>query len=64
MAQRYDLLVVREDDKGKAWWTRIGTAFENRNGDGFQLLFDALPVVGKDGQCKVVMKTPNEQDRR
>lgn len=63
MAQRYDLLVVREDDQ-KRWWTRIGVAFENKSGDGYQLLFDALPIAGKDGQVKVIMKVPSEKDDR
>lgn len=55
---RYDLLVVREDGE-KNWWTKIGAAFENKSGDGYTLLFEALPMPGKDGQCKVVMKLPS-----
>lgn len=62
MAQRYDLLVVREDEKGKSWWTKIGAGFENRNGDGYQLLFEALPIPGNDGQVKVIMKQPTERE--
>ena len=64
MAQRYDLLTVREDDKGKSWWTRIGVAFENRNSDGFMLLFEALPIANKNGEVRVVMKQPNDKDDR
>lgn len=60
---RFDLLVVREDGD-KNWWTKIGAAFENKSGDGYTLLFEALPMPGKDGQCKVVMKLPSERDER
>ena len=62
----YDLLMVREDENKKSWWTKIGAGFENRNGDGYQLLFDALPIPGKDGLVKVVMKraTEREEQRR
>lgn len=62
MPQRYDLLIVREDENKKSWWTKIGVAFENRNGDGYQLLFEALPIAGKDGQVKVIMKQPSERE--
>ena len=64
--QHYDLLMVREDENKKSWWTKIGAGFENRTGDGYQLLFDALPITGKDGLVKVVMKrvVPREEERR
>jgi hypothetical protein len=51
---------VREDDKGKTWWTKIGVAFENRGGDGFMLLFEALPIPNKNNEVRVVMKQPND----
>jgi hypothetical protein len=53
---------VREDDKGKTWWTKIGVAFENRNSDGFMLLFEALPIPNKNNEVRVVMKQPNDRD--
>lgn len=63
MAQRYDLLTVREDDKGKSWWTKIGAGFENRNGDGYQLVFEALPIADKNGQVRVIMKVPQDREK-
>jgi hypothetical protein len=33
-----------EDPSGKHRWLRIGTAFANRNGNGFTLNIDALPL--------------------
>ena len=66
MANRYDLLVVREDEKGKSWWTKIGVAWPNKNDDGYQLYFEALPIANKQGEVKVIMKQPSEkpEDRR
>lgn len=64
MAQRYDLLIVREDQNKKSWWTKIGAAFENRNGDGYQLIFEALPIPDKNGDVRVIMKTPSERPER
>lgn len=46
---RMDILATREYDAGgqtKTAYTRIGTAFQTRNG-GWSLIFDALPVNGK-----------------
>lgn len=64
MAQRYDLLLPREDKDNKTWWTKIGVAWENQKGDGYQLIFEALPIPGKDGQVKVIMKQPTEREER
>ena len=61
MAQRYDLLVAREDKDSKTWWTKIGVAWENQKGDGYQLFFEALPIPNKNGECKVIMKQPSER---
>lgn len=48
MTQRMDVLTGRTDEKaGKTYWTRIGVAFEERNGDGWNVQLDALPVSGK-----------------
>jgi hypothetical protein len=66
MAQRYDLVTPREDKNGKTWWTRVGVAFENQNGDGFSLSFEALPLpsLDRDGklQVRVLMRAPRERD--
>lgn len=64
MTQRYDLIVGRENGE-KTYWTRIGSAWPAKNGGGFSLTFDALPLPGKDGACRVLMREPQErtQDR-
>lgn len=39
---------VKERGKGKkAFWTRIGRAWPHKNGTGFNLELEALPVDGK-----------------
>jgi|GEM_PF-5345826 len=45
--QRWDVLSVREyeaNGEKKTAYTRIGTMFELRNGGGFSLMLDALPI--------------------
>jgi hypothetical protein len=58
---RYDMLTVREKD-GRAYFTKIGVMFPNRNGEGFTAYFEALPIPGPDG-CKVVIKKAEERPR-
>lgn len=59
--QRYDLIVAREGKEGKVYWTKVGSGFPARNGEGFSLLFDALPLPGKDGSVWVQMRIPQER---
>ena len=61
MSTRYDLIVGRENGE-KTYWTKIGSAWPAKNGPGFSLTFDALPLPGKDGVCRVLMREPQERD--
>lgn len=61
MTQRYDLITARESKEGKTYWTKVGSAFPSRSGEGFSLLFDALPIAGKDGAVWVQMRIPQER---
>lgn len=60
MTDRYDALCVRED-KGKAYFTRVGVAFKNRNGNGYSILLDAMPAP-TDGQYKILLREPQPRD--
>lgn len=61
MADRYEANVVREKD-GKSYWTKLGIMFPSKNGDGFTLYLDALPLAGADGQAKIVLTAPKPKD--
>lgn len=37
--------VTGEGDK--AYWTRVGAAWQHKDGKGFSLKFDALPIEGR-----------------
>ncbi len=48
--RRFDVYVVEDYTKegaGKANWIRVGVAFENKDGKGFNVQLSALPVSGK-----------------
>lgn len=57
-------VVTRREGKDD-WWTQIGTAFEHTDGKGWNLVLQALPISGADGECKIVLRTPKaaEDDR-
>jgi hypothetical protein len=49
-ARRFDVFVVEDytkDGEEKANWIRLGVAFENKDGKGFNLQLIAIPVSGK-----------------
>ena len=48
--RRFDVYVVEDytkEGEGKANWIRVGVAFENKDGKGFNVQLSALPVTGK-----------------
>lgn len=47
---------VRGGEDAKAYFNRIGSAFPHKDGEGYNILLDALPVDGK-----VVLRTPQER---
>ena len=48
--RRFDVYVVEDytkEGEEKANWIRVGVAFENKDGKGFNLQLSALPINGK-----------------
>jgi hypothetical protein len=46
------------------FWLAIGAAFPHQSGDGFNVILQALPIPGGDGQCKIVLRPPRDDDQR
>lgn len=44
------------EEKGEAFWTRIGVAFAHADGKGYNLILDAIPIGGQ-----IALRTPKEQ---
>jgi hypothetical protein len=38
---------VRESADGKGYWNRVGVVWANKNGKGFVLQLDAVPLDGR-----------------
>tara|TARA_R100001015_G_C4565633_1_gene124643 strand:+ start:363 stop:608 length:246 start_codon:yes stop_codon:yes gene_type:complete len=55
MADYYELKTKRNDKNGKTYWTKVGVAFPQKNGTGFNIQLEALPLpqVNDNGQVEV-----------
>lgn len=47
---------VRENEGGKSFFNRVGSAFEHKDKQGFNLILDSMPVDGR-----VTLRTPQER---
>ncbi|CDO60036.1 hypothetical protein BN1012_Phect1822 [Candidatus Phaeomarinobacter ectocarpi] len=47
---------VRENQEGKAFFNRVGSAFKHKDGNGFDVALDATPVNGR-----ITLRTPKER---
>lgn len=57
---RYDLISPRTRKDGKTFWIKVGSGF-SKDGGGFSLVFDALPLPDAEGNVRVLMSEPREQ---
>ncbi len=62
MSNRLDALSVRESGE-RSYFTKIGAAFENKDGKGWTVLLDAMPA-SNDGQFKIMLREPLPKDDR
>ena len=64
MAQQpaYRAYSVIKRDGQDDFWLAIGAAFPHQSGDGFNVVLQALPIPGADGQCKIVLRPPRSDD--
>jgi hypothetical protein len=51
------LYAVRKMNDGKSYWTDIGAAWPNRDGKGFNIKLNLLPLDGSE----IVMREPREE---
>lgn len=60
MSKRMNIATPRKAKDGKTFWTNIGTAWFNENGQ-IQLVFDALPLPDAEGRCVANLFEPRER---
>lgn len=66
MSDRFDLMTGRKyttrDGQEKTAWTRIGTMFRSKSGEGFNLQLDVMPLPDKDsGSIRIQAFIPKER---
>ncbi len=54
----YLYAVTERTGSDKGFWTRIGAAWPNGDGKGFNFKFDLLPLNGAD----IVMREPKDEE--
>lgn len=60
MTERYDLIVARPGKDAKTFWHRIGTMFPSKEGDGFAIKLDSLPLPDTKGEVWIKASRPRE----
>jgi hypothetical protein len=58
MSNRLDALTVREANE-RSFWTKIGVAFQGRDGASWVVKLDAIPAP-TDGQFVIHLREPRE----
>lgn len=59
---RYDACVGRKGKDGKTYWTKIGSAFPSKQGDGLNVVLDALPMPNGEGQAWISLFVPRDKN--
>jgi len=55
--------VIQRKDQDD-FWLPIGASFKHQSGDGYNLVLQALPIPNGDGQCKIVLRPPKDDDEQ
>ncbi len=60
MSDRWDVMSPRANKAtGKAFWHRVGTAFQRQK--GINIIFDSLPLPDAEGRVAVSLFEPRER---
>lgn len=62
MSDRFDAISGITSKNGKTYWTRVGTAFRSKKGDGYTLFLDFMPLNrNQDGKTVIALTVPRER---
>ena len=62
MSNRYDLVTSRKDQNGKTRYTKIGVMFPAKQGEGFSLKLEALPLPNDKGEVWISAFVPRDNN--
>jgi hypothetical protein len=55
MTTRYDVTAPRKRND-KTFWVRVGSAWPAKEGEGFNVELDALPLPDAEGRCSFIIR--------
>ena len=55
MTTRFDVTSPRKRGE-KTYWARIGSAWPAKDGNGFNVELDALPLTDAEGRCSFIIR--------
>lgn len=58
----YELKYAVKGKDDKTFWNRCGTMFPAKNGDGFSIVLDAIPVSQEPGSLRLMAFPPKPKD--
>lgn len=61
MTTRYDICAPRPKKDGGTYWLRIGQMFPGKDGEGYSIKLDALPIANEKGEIWIKAFVPREQ---
>lgn len=61
MTTRFDICSGRPKKDGGTYWIRVGSMMKDREGDGYSIKLDALPLPNEKGEVWVKAFVPREQ---
>lgn len=62
MTSRFDICTPRPGQDGKTRWLKIGVMFPSKDGEGFSIKLDALPIANEKGEIWIKAFVPKERD--
>lgn len=60
LPERFDVMSAKES-KGQTFWNRVGVAFLNKAGNGYNVMLDAMPAP-TDGAFRFSLFQPKENN--
>lgn len=61
MTTRFDICSGRPKKDGGTYWIRVGSMMKDREGDGYSIKLDAIPLPNEKGEVWIKAFVPREQ---
>lgn len=53
--------ILERGEEHDDFWMQIGAAFAHKDGDGLDIILDAVPIP-KDGKIRITLRKPKPKD--